>query len=91
MTEVFTPSALAGFKRDPIAFIERVLCDPETGEPFVLSANSPESRSIESSATDPMPRPARVKSERRSIVASPPAEQHVEWSFRVTCSGPRPD
>ena len=24
------------WRADPIAFIEAVLCDPETGEPFVL-------------------------------------------------------
>ena len=30
-------TTLARFKRDPIAFIEHVLCDPETGEAFVLS------------------------------------------------------
>jgi hypothetical protein len=28
---------LTRWRADPIAFIERVLCDPETGEPFVLS------------------------------------------------------
>ena len=38
------------------------------GSPFVPSAKSLESRSIEGSATDPMPRPAWVKSERRVIV-----------------------
>ena len=32
-----TPSALARWRADPIAFIEHVLCDPETGKPFVLS------------------------------------------------------
>ena len=30
-------TALARFKRSPIAFIEHVLCDPETGQPFTLS------------------------------------------------------
>jgi hypothetical protein len=27
---------VAGWRRDPIAFIREVLRDPETGEPFVL-------------------------------------------------------
>ena len=36
MTDMLDPIALP-FKRDPIAFIEHVLCDPETGKPFVLS------------------------------------------------------
>ena len=35
--EQLDATALARFKRDPIAFIESVLRDPETGEPFVLS------------------------------------------------------
>ena len=30
-------TALARFKRSPIEFIEHVLCDPETGQPFTLS------------------------------------------------------
>ena len=35
--EQLDATALARFKRSPIAFIEHVLCDPETGKPFVLS------------------------------------------------------
>ena len=35
--EQLDATALARFRRDPIAFIESVLRDPETGEPFVLS------------------------------------------------------
>ena len=35
--EQLDATALARFKRDPIAFIEHVLRDPESGEPFVLS------------------------------------------------------
>ena len=30
-------TALEHWRANPIAFIERVLCDPETGEPFVLT------------------------------------------------------
>jgi phage terminase large subunit-like protein len=37
MAEAFTLSALERWRDDPIAFIEHVLCDPETGKPFVLS------------------------------------------------------
>ena len=37
MVEHLTASALARWRADPIAFIEHVLCDPETGESFVLS------------------------------------------------------
>ena len=35
--EQFDVTALARYKQSPIAFIEHVLCDPETGRPFVLS------------------------------------------------------
>jgi phage terminase large subunit-like protein len=35
--EQLDATVLARFKYDPIAFIEHVLCDPETGEAFVLS------------------------------------------------------
>ena len=35
--EQLDATALARFKRDPIAFITHTLRDPETGEPFVLS------------------------------------------------------
>ena len=30
-------ATIAHWRADPVAFIERVLCDPESGEPFVLS------------------------------------------------------
>ena len=35
--EQFDATALARYRQSPIAFIEHVLCDPETGKPFVLS------------------------------------------------------
>ena len=37
MTNVLDHTALMHWRDSPIAFIERVLCDPETNEPFVLS------------------------------------------------------
>ena len=37
MTEHLTASTLERWRRSPITFIESVLCDPETGEAFVLS------------------------------------------------------
>ena len=30
-------ASLARWRSDPIAWVEHVLCDPETGRPFVLS------------------------------------------------------
>jgi phage terminase large subunit-like protein len=33
----FDTASLTRWKSDPIAFVEHVLCDPETGQPFVLS------------------------------------------------------
>jgi phage terminase large subunit-like protein len=38
VADVLTPSALARWRNDPIAFIEHALSDPETGRPFVLLA-----------------------------------------------------
>ena len=35
--ETLDATSLARWRSDPIAFIEHVLCDPETGRPFVLS------------------------------------------------------
>jgi len=35
--ETLDAASLARWRSDPIAFVERVLCDPETGRPFVLS------------------------------------------------------
>jgi phage terminase large subunit-like protein len=35
--ETFDVASFAYWRSNPIAFIETVLCDPETGEPFVLS------------------------------------------------------
>jgi Phage Terminase len=35
--EQLDASAIERFKREPIAFIEHVMCDPETGRPFLLS------------------------------------------------------
>jgi phage terminase large subunit-like protein len=37
VAETLTPSALARWRSDPIAFIESVLNDPESGKPFVLN------------------------------------------------------
>jgi phage terminase large subunit-like protein len=37
MAETLTASALTRWRADPISFIEHVLCDPETSEPFALS------------------------------------------------------
>ena len=37
MRETLDAASLARWRSDPIAFIEHVLCDPETGKPFVLS------------------------------------------------------
>jgi hypothetical protein len=35
--ETLDTASLARWRSDPIAFVEHVLCDPETGKPFVLS------------------------------------------------------
>src|SRR5262249_32747249 len=37
MPEAITAASLVQWQRDPIAFIEHVLRDPESGKPFVLS------------------------------------------------------
>jgi phage terminase large subunit-like protein len=37
MLDTRNHTTLEHWKRHPLEFIERVLCDPETGEPFVLS------------------------------------------------------
>jgi phage terminase large subunit-like protein len=36
MTEVLQQSALRRWRQRPVSFVEQVLCDPETGRPFVL-------------------------------------------------------
>ena len=37
MRETLDTASLARWRSDPIAFVEHVLCNPETGRPFVLS------------------------------------------------------